>query len=138
MNANLSDVSRHFQIQGSYQESRPHGNGHINDTLVAAFSQSGTRVRYIFQRINHRIFKDPEGLMDNVLRVTSQARQQLIREGVPDTSRRTLSVVPAADGRPFHMDEEGSYWRCYPFIESARTYDIIQNTRQAYEAARAF
>lgn len=138
MNADLSTIFRNFRIHGSFLESRPYGNGHINDTMVAAFSQSGTRVRYIFQRINHRIFKNPEGLMDNILRVTGEARGQLIKAGVPDTSRRTLSVIPATDGRPFHIDEEGSYWRCYPFIEGARTYDIIQNTRQAYEAARAF
>jgi len=138
MNANLSTVFRNFRIHGSYLENRPYGNGHINDTLVAAFSQSGTRVRYIFQRINGRIFKDPEAVMDNILRVTGEARRQLIKAGVPDTSRRTLSVIPATDGRPFHKDEKGGYWRCYPFIENARTYDIIQNTRQAYEAARAF
>ena len=138
MNANLSAVFQNFRIHGSYQECRPHGPGHINDTLVAAFSQAGTRVRYIFQRINGRIFKDPEALMDNILRVTSEARHQLVEAGVPDTSRRSLSVIPATDGRPFHKAGEGRYWRCYPFIEGARTYDIIQNPRQAYEAARAF
>ncbi len=134
----ISAIAHNFRIQGSFLESRPYGNGHINDTLVAAFSQSGTRVRYIFQRINHRIFKDPEALMDNILRVTSEAQRQLIKAGVPDTSRRALSVIPTTDGKPFFKDEENRYWRCYPFIEGARTYDIIQNTRQAYEAARAF
>ncbi|MCX6970260.1 MAG: hypothetical protein NTV93_08920 [Verrucomicrobia bacterium] len=44
--------------------------------MVAAFSQAGTRVRYIFQRINGRIFKDPETLMDKILRVTSEAQHQ--------------------------------------------------------------
>jgi aminoglycoside phosphotransferase (APT) family kinase protein len=127
-----------FRICGSFLESRPYGNGHINDTFVAAFSQSGTRVRYIFQRINQRIFKDPEALMDNILRVTQEARRKLARDEVPDFSRRSLSVIPAADGKPFSRDAEGGYWRCYPFIEGARTYDIIQSTRQAYEAARAF
>jgi len=134
----LSTVFRHFRIPGSYLESRPYGNGHINDTFVAAFSQSGTRIRYIFQRINHRIFKDPEALMDNILRVTGEAQRRLVEAGVPDTSRRVLSVIPATDGNPLYKDEEGCYWRCYPCIEGARTYDIIQNTRQAYESARAF
>ncbi len=138
MNANLSIVFQNFRIYGSLLESAPYGNGHINDTLVATVSQAGTRVRYIFQRINGRIFKDPEALMDNIVRVTSEARHQLVKASVPDDSRRALSVIPATDGKPFHKDEEGRYWRCYPFIEGARTYDIIQNPRQAYEAARAF
>ena len=138
MNANLSAIFQSFQIYGSLLESAPYGNGHINDTLVAVFSQAGTRVRYIFQRINGRIFKDPEALMDNIVRVTAEARHQLIKAGVPDASRRVLRVIPTKDEKPFHKDEDGGYWRCYPFIEGARAYDIIENTRQAYEAARAF
>ena len=35
-------------------------------------------------------------------------------------------------------DDEGNWWRMYLFIEFARTYDIIENERQAYEAASAF
>lgn len=134
----LSQIAPHFRIHGAFVEARPYGNGHINDTFVAAFSQAGTRVRYIFQRINHRIFKDPGALMDNIARVTGEANRQLIEAGVPDHSRRALSVIPARDGSPRHVDAEGWSWRCYPFIEGAKTYDIIQSERQAYEAARAF
>ena len=138
MSAALAAVCQNFRIHGSLLESAPYGNGHINDTLVATFTDAGTRARYIFQRINGRIFKDPEALMDNILRVTAEAQHQLIRAGVPDASRRVLRVIPTKDEKPFHKDEDGGYWRCYPFIEGARAYDIIQNTRQAYEAARAF
>lgn len=127
-----------FQIYGSYLESRPYGSGHINDTFVAAFSQSGKRVRYIFQRINHQIFSHPEALMDNIRRVTEEARRQLMKNKVPDVSRRTLQIIPAHDGRAFYQDDVGYYWRCYLFIEGSRTYDIVQSERQAYEAARAF
>ena len=138
MSAALAAVCQNFRIHGSLLESAPYGNGHINDTLVATFTDAGTRARYIFQRINGRIFKDPEALMDNIVRVTAEARHQLIKAGVPDASRRVLRVIPTKDEKPFHKDEDGGYWRCYPFIEGARAYDIIQNTRQAYEAARAF
>jgi len=134
----LRRISAGFSLRGAFVESRPYGSGHINDTFVAAFSQSGTRVRYIFQRINRTIFKNPEALMDNILRVTREAGARLAELGVPDPSRRTLSVIPALDGCPFHRDAKGDYWRCYPFIEGARTYDIIQNPRHAFEAARAF
>jgi len=127
-----------FQIYGSYLESRPYGGGHINDTFVAAFSQSGSRIRYIFQRINHKIFKNPVTLMENIERVTQEAHRRLEAAEVPDGSRRALTVIPARDGKPYYVDPEGNTWRCYLFIEGARTYDIIQNERQAFEAARAF
>jgi len=134
----VAKATQGFSIYGSYLESRPYGSGHINDTFVAAFSQAGTRVRYIFQRINQRVFKDPAALMENIQRVTDEALRQLNIANVPDVSRRSLRVIPARDGMPFYRDDEGSFWRCYPFIEGAKTYDIIQNARQAYEAARAF
>jgi len=134
----VANVARGFSIYGSYLESRPYGSGHINDTFVAAFSQAGTRVRYIFQRVNQRVFKDPAALMENIQRVTDEALRQLNIAKVPDISRRSLRVIPARNGLPFYHDDEGSFWRCYPFIEGAKTYDIIQNGRQAYEAARAF
>ena len=29
-------------------------------------------------------------------------------------------------------------WRCYLFIEKARTYDVLETTDMAYQAAKAF
>jgi aminoglycoside phosphotransferase (APT) family kinase protein len=134
----VAKVAQGFRIYGSLLESHPYGSGHINDTLAVTFSQSGTRVRYILQRINHRIFKDPAALMENILRVTDEATASLTEVGVPDASRRALSVIPSLDGKPYVTDGEGNTWRCYPFIEGARTYDIIRNERQATEVAKAF
>lgn len=141
MNAHvvLPEVAEAFAIPGSSLEVACLASGHINDTYAVDFSQSGTRVRYVFQRINTRIFTDPAALMDNIRRVTETAWETLSRDsGLADISRRTLRVVPARDGRPYHEDGQGNFWRCYPFIEGARTYDIVQHPRQAYAAARAF
>ena len=136
---NLAGMAAAFGLPGSGLEAQPYGSGHINDTYVATFSQAGTPVRYIFQRINHGIFKDPAALMDNILRVTEAAWSHLQQDRtVLDASRRTLRVIPAEDGKPYFRDAKGSYWRCYPFIEGARTYDIVQTAAQAREAARAF
>ena len=134
----LVDIIKGFRIHGSFLESCPYGGGHINDTFAASFSQAGTRVRYIFQRINERIFTNPVALMENIQRVTEEAHRQLEIAGVPDASRRALKVLSSKDGLPYHRDGEGKYWRGYLFIEGARSYDIIKSERQAYEAAKAF
>jgi hypothetical protein len=57
----LTAVARQFAVYGRFRGAAPYGNGHINDTFVVHFDQAGTRVRYIFQRINHRVFKDIPG-----------------------------------------------------------------------------
>lgn len=134
----LRHVSRLFDMRGDFVHAHAYGSGHINDTYCAWYDQAGQRVRYIHQRINHDIFKDPVALMENVDRVTRHALERLIEAGHPEARRRTLTTVPATDGRPYAFDDAGNCWRTYPFIERARGYDEISSPLQAETAARAF
>jgi hypothetical protein len=134
----LRSVAARFQVGGGFREAAPFGSGHINDTYAAVFDQAGSPKRYLFQRINHNVFKDPAGLMDNVERVTAHIRRKLEAAGADQISRRVLTLVPARDGKCYHADAAGNYWRCFRFIERARSYDQIETPRQAFEAARAF
>ena len=132
----VKDIIHRFRIPGDYVAAAPYGTGHINDTFAVNVNQSGTGLRYIFQRINHRIFQQPENLMGNILRVTQHVRSRM--GGVPDASRRMLTVIPADDGRPFVIDDEGYYWRAYLFIEDALSRDAVESPGQAFQSARAF
>jgi hypothetical protein len=76
--------------------------------------------------------------MENVKRVTDFSLARLLEEGHPEARRRTLTVVPATDGKPYALGPDGSVWRAYPFIERARGYDELETNQQAYQAARAF
>ena len=129
-------VARHFQIAGEFLEAAPYGNGHINDTYRVVFDQAGTTTRYILQRINHNIFKDPAALMENIQRVTAHLARKA--GGERDSSRRVLTLVPARDGGCYHRDEQGNHWRAYLFIEKAQTFDAVESTQQAFQAAKAF
>ncbi len=132
----LRGIARQFQIFGEFLSAEPYGSGHINDTYCAVFDQAGTRVRYIFQRINHLVFKNPVAVMENISRVTTHLAAKLADE--KDRSRRALTVVPARDGASFHRDQQGNHWRAYLFIERARTYDAVDTPAQAFEGAKAF
>lgn len=132
----VQSVAKNFQIEGRYVEAAPYGSGHINDTYRVVFDCPAGRNLYIFQRINHNVFKKPLLVMDNIRRVTTHLKNKLA--GSPDALRRTLTLIPANDGECFHRDGTGYVWRAYAFIGGSSTYDIIQTARQAYEAARAF
>ncbi|MFA6563681.1 MAG: aminoglycoside phosphotransferase family protein [Verrucomicrobiia bacterium] len=134
----LRAVAACFQVGGEFQEAAPHGSGHINDTYAVTFSQNGSRVRYILQRINHSIFKNPPALMENIERVTAHVRRKLEARGADQINRRVLTLVPARDGRSWHVDTDGNCWRCYLFVERAATYDRIETPAQAREGAKAF
>lgn len=133
---NVGSVAGQFQIRGEFSGATPYGSGHINDTYCAVFDDSGTPARYILQRINGNIFKNPVALMQNIERVTSHLDAQVA--GEPDRGRRVLTLIPAQNGQAFYKDLEGSYWRAYRFIENARTYDAIESPQQAFQAAKAF
>jgi len=135
----LAAVSRHFAVDGSFTEGQPHGTGHINDTYAIRCQGSGRSVRYILQRVNHRIFADVPALMENIRRVTEHVARRAA--ALPPAERRrsqTLTIVPTHAGAAWHRDETGHFWRCYVFIEQARTYDLLREPAQARDAARAF
>lgn len=132
----LQAIGARFQIHGTLVDARPHGTGHINDTFAVTYDQAGTCVRYIHQRLNTHIFRNPEGLMDNIARVLAHAGMRVA--GTSHAARRVLTLVPARTGAPFVRDDEDNVWRTYLFIEGARTFDVIESEAQAEAAARAF
>jgi len=132
----VRSVTREFEILGEFCSAAPYGSGHINDTYCAVFQQAGVPVRYILQRINHNIFKQPVALMENIQRVTAHLGGKLADEA--DGTRRVLTLVPARDGNAWVVDAQGHHWRAYLFIEQARTYDAVESVAQAFQAAKAF
>lgn len=127
-----------FETRADFLTARPYGNGHINDTYLARCDQAGLQVRFIVQRINHHVFKEPIKVMQNVERVTSHALKTLLDQGHPEAHRRTLTCIPALDGKPYANDADGNFWRIYPFIERALGYDELECNKQAFQAAKAF
>ena len=134
----LREVSTQFQIYGEIQHAEPCKIGHINETYTATYNQGGTLVRYIHQKINRTVFHDPVSLMDNVMRVTTHIRNRIAQQGGKDVTRRSLTVVPARDGKPYCRNSAGEYWRTFVFIESVQTFEAVQTPAQAYEAGSAF
>ncbi len=137
MKTSVKGIFREFAITGDFISASPYGSGHINDTYAAVCSQAGALVRYIFQRINHNIFKDPAALMDNIARVTRHCRGKLSADDA-DASRKTLTLVKTKEDADYLIDGEGYYWRCYLFIENAKTFDVPETNEQIYQAAKAF
>ncbi len=135
----LRKISALFDIRADFVHGIPYGSGHINDTYCASFDQAGlVPVRYILQRINTNVFRTPVQLMENIARVTRHSLERRIEAEHPEARRRTLTCIPAHDGKPFAIDDLGGYWRVYPFIERATGHDEIQNNEQAFQAAKAF
>lgn len=131
MEANTIDMNailKQFNVKSRIEA---YGNGHINDTYCTETP------KYILQRINTAIFKDPDNLMENIRRVTAFLREKIEAEG-GNPDRETLTVIPTADGKDcYHLDEDHVY-RVYKFITDTKTIENDKTLADLKEAGRGF
>ena len=70
----LREACAAFAFRGTVCDVKPCGNGHINHTFIITTDENGMRRRYILQVLNTDIFRDPDGVMENIVRVTEHIR----------------------------------------------------------------
>ena len=133
----LKAIVEKFDIQGNVISAKPLGAGHINDSYKILTESSATP-DYVLQRINHYIFKNVDALQDNILRVTDHIRNKLVLSGVKDVENRVLRLAKDMDGKLYHKDTDGNYWRILYFIPDSHSYDEGITSELALYAGRAF
>ena len=126
----LREIISHFKVS---TEIAPYGEGHINDTYLA----ESAPYKYILQKINHNIFKDPYKLMDNIVLVTDHLRVIIEKEG-SNPDRETRTVIKTTDDKSLYRTESGDYYRMYIFVDDTITYQQVEKPEQFYHAAKAF
>lgn len=119
----LNVILGYFSIDKESFHLKPLTAGYINDTFLVSNSE---RPLYILQRINHNIFKNINGLMQNV----SSALREL-----KASDYAQIKLVPTTSGEYFTQGSEG-YWRLMTFISNSTTYNTTTQKKIAFEAGR--
>ena len=78
-------VAAEFAFDGRIVSAVPYGSGHINDTFLTVTEGTEGQRRFILQRINHQVFKQPDLLMENVARVCAHAHAKLGAAGASES-----------------------------------------------------
>ena len=91
-------VAEGFETEGRIVKLSPLGEGHINRTykVTCALADGGTK-KYVFQRINTKIFKKPVELMDNVyisMHVTVMPNVRINRNCIISAGSVVTSDIP--------------------------------------------
>ena len=126
-----------FPLKGKLIKFKPWGNGHINDTYCLWTKDNDKEIRYILQRMNTNVFKNPDELMENILGVTSHLKNKIIARG-GDSLRETMNVIKTKDLKPYFKNKNNKCFRIYTFVENATSYDLPKNKDDFYESAKAF
>jgi hypothetical protein len=128
-------IASQFDIPGTPVGMFPIGSGNINDTFLALYRTSYSETRAIIQKVNTRVFRQPEALMQNFRLVTEHVHARLEREqDMADRIWQLPRIIPCKSGADLHFDEAGDCWRAITLIDSATAFDQAQGVDHAREA----
>lgn len=120
MKAQLLEIASQFALDGAIASIDSLGEGFINDTFIVR--TEGGAPDYILQRKNRNIFPDVPAMMENIRKVTDHIRRGVVASG-GDPLREVMTVVPARDGKLYHIDGDGEYWAVTVFIADTIAYN---------------
>lgn len=117
----IKNIFENFENPATDFEVRTLVSGHINRTyLILNHSK-----KFILQKINTAIFKQPEILSQNILNVSIHLKSK-------DYPHQFLKPVLFSDGS-FIYDSE---WRIFEFIENSQSFEKAKSENQVFEAAK--
>ena len=119
---------REFQTEGRVIACVPFGSGHINRTWLAV--TNAPRL-YILQQVNTQIFRDPDGLMRNIVLVTDHLRRKNPAPG------RVMTLVETKDGRKYITREDG-LWRLYDYVTGGVCLEQAETAEDFRMSGKAF
>lgn len=122
----IRKVLRHFTLDTADTIVQPFGTGLINNTWLVS---AGDR-RYILQRINEKVFRNPGAIDQNISAIGIYLKKN-------SPGYLFTSPIVSNDNETLVSEADGSF-RLFKFIEKSRVYTVLQNPELAFEAARQF
>lgn len=103
----------------------PINQGYINSTYKITL---GVNI-YILQKINTTIFKHPEIIISNMLKIANHLNSKKY-------SKNIIEIIPNKNGN-FLTFINGETWRMTSFVSNSVCYDQVLSVEQAFSAASA-
>ena len=132
----FNQIVSKFNVDGNLLSCERYGEGLINETYLAVIEQDGKPVNFILQKINNKLFKDVDKLMNNIRLVTEFNRKKIIERG-GDPNRESLTLIYAKDGKPYVETVDG-FFRMYVFITDAFAPNKVEKPEDFYFSGLAF
>ena len=130
LNNKLLEVSRLFRIEHEYIGYETIQVGNVNQTYKVNFIKAdGSPKSYLIQNVNTYAFRNPEGLMDNIDKVTEHIRKK-------KPGQTALHFHHTAERATYVPDGE-NFWRLTNYVPSV-TYNVVNNLDIVRNAGVAF
>lgn len=129
MNETLLKAAGRFFPEQSIQAITPLGNGLINDTF-AVITDSDS---FVLQRINARVFPQPQWVIHNLTQLNRHIRQKPL----PSVKLRIPELLPTQDGKTFYQDDQLQIWRALQMIRPAESREQLSTDKEAAQVGFA-
>ena len=133
-------MSKNFDFDGTFVSAEHFGCGHINSTFLLTFKKDdGTLCRYVLQSINQNVFKNINGLMDNIISTQEYLKRKVEEEG-GNIACECLRFIKSKKPNGTGMGAEYLFenFRAYHFVEGTETYQKAESVETFADAGRAF
>lgn len=129
----LKSVFDEFEHNSEFHSYKELASGHINDTYLIITKK---KPFFVLQRINHGVFKDVPGLIENKVAVSNHIKEKLKHLPPKKLKRRVLNFAKTKAGHSYHKDKDGNHWNLMYFIDKSVTHLIVTKKEIAYEGGK--
>lgn len=142
MNEKILTIAKNFDFGDSLTEIIENNQGNINSTYMLVCDDGK---KYLLQKINSYVFKQPYQVMKNIELVTEHIKNKLNK--MNDEKHKTLNVIKTNNGDNTYTfingDGEKEYYRAYEYIDNCISYnnfDECTGSKEevAYNAGKCF
>lgn len=135
MKEQFTSLAKTFNIAGEIKEYSVISNGNINQTYDVTVINGDEEKRYVFQRLNIFVFKNPKRIMQNIEKITSHIAKKLEYAG--KSRDCVMHFAHRADGKNYYTIDQG-FWRISEYVPNTVTINSCDDLDKLRSAGKAF
>lgn len=129
----LSEIFNKFEHDTQFASCKELNSGHINDTFLIT---TNTSRKFVLQRINHAVFKDVPGLVNNKVLISKHLQKKQPHLTKNELDKHVLCFVKTKNTNNYYHQLENNFWNLMIFIDDSVTHTIVKNKEIAFEAGK--
>lgn len=123
---NIQNVIDEFFSSYNKYELHPITEGNINTTFLLKIYIANNESKYILQKINKTVFKQPVEVINNAT---------LILDYI---NNKSLFYLKTKNNLNYYIDDNGDYWRVYNYVKNSVSFSTTQNLNLIEQTGKAF
>ena len=130
MKNDIHQILDNFNIPEPVTHARQIESGHIHSTYIVKCPNDS----FILQKINHHVFRDVKGLMENIVRLCDHLEMK-IKQNLPEWI--PMRLIKTRNNEYCYLFE-GYYWRMFNYIPHEPLNENPPSLAKVYEAGKAY